>query len=132
MATLRGQDLPAAKPWSSAALQADPVRKGAEVFSRVGCVTCHGQGGKGGYANNNVAGGKVPGLRKAWEGFSRTELIDRISRGRVPDKEDPKAADPWLRMPSWSEVLTPDELEAVADYVLSLKPKGPQTPSSDW
>lgn len=125
LASLRGQAYrEAGAPWDKAPLAGDPVRRGEEIYLRAGCVTCHGRGGKGGYANNNVAGGKIPGLGRAREGFSRPELIGRITRGATPLPADPRAPAPRLRMPAWGEVLTPGEIEAVAGYVLSLAPEG--------
>lgn len=115
---------PEGAPWDSAG-----SRRGKDIYRRAGCVTCHGQDGKGGYSNNNVIGGKVPAVERAKEGFTRAELIARIANGvRNPVKADSKGPEPMLFMPAWKEVLKPDEIEAVADYVLSLGPAG----HGDW
>lgn len=130
LATLRGQAYrEAGAPWDKAPPAGDPLQRGAEIYRRAGCVSCHGREGKGGYANNNVAGGKVPGLRRVREGFSRAELIARIAKGAVPLPADPAAPAPRLGMPAWGEVLTPGEIEAVADYLLSL---APEAAADDW
>jgi len=127
LGTLKGEAYrgPGGAPWQ----KAEPVKRGAEIYRRVGCVTCHGEGGKGGYANNNAVGGKVPAVEKAREGFSRAELVRRIADGVAhPVKAAPAGPEPLLKMPAWKDALTPDEIEAVADYVLSLAPPS----KDDW
>ena len=126
LATLDGQAYRGVRgaPWDSAELKGNPVKRGEEVYRRVGCVTCHGAGGKGGYANLNAIGGLVPAVDKAGQGFSRDELVRRISDGVAhPVKADPSGPEPMLTMPAWKAVLKPDEVEAVADYLLSLTPE---------
>lgn len=131
LGTLKGEAYrgAAGAPWDRAELKGDALKRGAEVYRRAGCVTCHGEGGKGGYANNNAVGGKVPAVAKAREGFSRAELVKRIADGVAhPGKADPAGPEPLLKMPAWREALRPDEIEAVADYVLSLAPPAKE----DW
>lgn len=119
----------AGAPWDRAELKGDALKRGAEIYRRAGCVTCHGEGGKGGYVNLNAIGGKVPAVEKAREGFSREELIRRIADGVAhPVKADPAGPEPLLKMPPWKQALKTDEIEAVADYVLSLAPPAKE----DW
>lgn len=131
LATLKGQGYPDGKaPWDDPGLASDSVARGREIYARAGCVTCHGKDGKGGYVNSNVIGGKVPALERASEGFTKKELVDRIAKGvRHPVKADPEGPEPLLHMPAWEEVLSRGEIEAVADYLLSLKPA---RPSETW
>jgi len=127
LGTLKGQAYRGSDgaPWDGAPAE----KKGAEIYRRAGCVTCHGEGGKGGYRNNNAVGGLVPAVEKAREGFSKAELVKRISDGVAhPQKADPAGAEPMLRMPAWKEALTPAEIDAVADYLLSLAPPSKE----DW
>lgn len=122
LGTLKGEGY---RPWDAL----EPSKRGAEIYRRAGCVSCHGEGGKGGYANLNAIGGKVPAVEKAREGFSRDELIKRISDGVAhPLKADPAGPEPLLKMPAWKEALKPDEIAAVADYLLSLAPPS----KDDW
>ena len=128
LSTLQGQGYnPEHRPWRHAAT---PVEMGAQIFKQVGCVTCHGKDGVGGYPNNNVVGGLIPALNGVREGFSRNELIDKIRKGVAKSgKADPSGPDPLLHMPRWEQKLTQPEIEAVADYLLSLG--GPQS-SEEW
>lgn len=113
------------KPWDEKAFHEDSVARGREIYSRVGCVTCHGKDGSGGYPNNNVVGGLIPALKSVADGYSREELIDRIRKGvRHPAMADPEGPEPLLYMPRWEAKLKAEEIEAVADYLLSLKPAG--------
>jgi mono/diheme cytochrome c family protein len=129
LAQLKGQDWPAGgRPWAGVA---DPVERGHLIYSRAGCIACHGAGGAGGYPNNNVAGGKIPALANSAETFTKAELVAKLKRGvPSPVKADPKGSEPLVSMPAWSEVLSDEEIGSVADYLLSLKPAGAQ--KSDW
>ncbi len=125
----KGQEWPkGSRPWDGLS---DPVARGRLIYLRAGCVACHGQGGAGGYPNNNVAGGKIPALNNVSETFTKTELIAKIRNGvPAPLKADPNGAAPLVWMPTWGQVLDDAELDAVASYLLSLKAADAQ--KSDW
>lgn len=109
-----------------ASLQAwKPSKSGKEIFSRAGCVACHGAGGRGGHPNNNVQGGEIPALSKTAGTYTKDELVKKIANGVVPERADPKGEEPLVKMPRWSEKLSAEEIAAVADFVLTLaeKPK---------
>lgn len=131
LSTLKGQDWGGARPWNDAALKGDPVERGHVLFARAGCVTCHGLGGAGGYPNNNVVGGKIPALQNIDQRYTKDELRKKIARGVVPQKADPAGPDPLLRMPAWGETLKDDELDAVVDYLWTLKAGGKEA-GSGW
>jgi mono/diheme cytochrome c family protein len=117
LAQLKGQDFSAHKPWDGAA------QPGQVVFARAGCVGCHGAQGRGGHPNNNVQGGVIPALPALVATYTKDELISKIKRGVTPEKADPKGAEPLVKMPAWGEVLSDEEIGAVADYLLTLAPK---------
>lgn len=129
LAEQQGQEWPkGSRPWDGLS---DPAARGRLIYLRAGCVGCHGQGGAGGYPNNNVAGGKIPALSNAAETFTRAELVAKIRNGvPAPVKADPKGPDPLVWMPSWGKVLDDAELDAVAAYLQSLKPGDAQ--KTDW
>lgn len=131
LADQKGQAWPAgARPWD--APFPSPAEKGRVIYARAGCVGCHGPSGAGGYPNNNVKGGLIPKLNVVWETYTKPELIAKIKKG-VPmsEKADPKGEAPLIRMPSWSEKLSDDEIGAVADYLMTLRPgKGEASDSS--
>jgi len=110
-------------PWNTPELMADSVKRGAVIYDRVGCVGCHGRGGVGGYPNNNVMGGMIPALTKVAEGYSKEELKVKIRTGVKPAKNDMTKPAPMIYMPTWGDVLKDDEIDALADYLISLKPK---------
>lgn len=120
-----------AKPWAAPAFADDSVKRGEEIYKRAGCITCHNKGGKGGYPNNNAVGGLVPALQLVADGFSRDELIAKIMEGVAhPASADPAQPAPLLSMPAWEKKLNKEEVGAVADYLMSLKPKGAS--DGDW
>lgn len=116
-----------ARPWDGTQ---DPVAKGRLIYLKAGCVACHGAGGAGGQPNNNVKGGLIPALNNASETYTKKELVEKIRRGVTPQKDDPKGPEPLIRMPAWGDYLNQAELEAVADYLLTLEPG--TAPSVDW
>jgi len=78
-----------------------------------------------------VAGGKIPALANVSETYTRPELIAKIKRGvPAPVKADPNGPAPLVWMPSWGDVLDDADIDAVASYLLTLKPAG--AAKSDW
>lgn len=133
LASLQGQGYleGGAKPWAHAELAGDSVKRGEEIYKRVGCVTCHNKVGKGGYPNLNAVGGLVPSLSMVADGFSKAELVQKIMEGVAhPAKADEAGAAPLLAMPAWEKKLNKEEVEAIADYLMTLKPKGAS--DGDW
>lgn len=132
LGSLKGQDYAgAAAPWRHPELASDPVKRGEMIFNKAGCVGCHGRAGVGGYPNNNVVGGRIPALTLVADGFSKDELETKIRVGvPKPAKEDPSGPDPMISMPAWGQLLGDDDLDALADYLVSLKPK--TSAASDW
>lgn len=122
LATLQGQGYVSAKPWDDPKVKGDPARRGAVLYDKLGCATCHGRGGAGGFKNNNVAGGKIPALRETVSTFSKEELERKIRFGvPKPAKEDPAGPEPMLNMPAWGAKLAEDEIGALVAYLQTLK-----------
>jgi cytochrome c oxidase cbb3-type subunit 3 len=122
LVSLKGEAYRQNPPWNKPELMQDPIARGKTIFTAAGCVGCHGVEGKGGYPNNNVVGGQIPGLTTVADGFSKEELKDRIKKGRETDPADLNAPHPMIKMPAWGEVLTNDELEALVEYLYSIRP----------
>lgn len=111
-------------PWRTAEAKAlPPAERGALIFNKAGCVACHGQFGGGGYPNNNVAGGLIPTLTMVSDGYSKSELHAKIQNGSIPLPNDPSAPRALINMPKWGDQLKPDEIDALVEYLYSLKPK---------
>ncbi len=121
---LKGQDWPkGGRPWDSTSLIKDGVVRGRVIYNRAGCVGCHGTGGAGGYPNNNVKGGLIPALNKVKDGYNKVELIAKIKKGvPQPQRADPKGPAPMIAMPAWGAMLDAQELDALADYLMTLRP----------
>lgn len=103
----------------------DPkILAGWKVYTGKGCVFCHGPGGAGGVKNPNAIGGEIPSLVKVGGAYTKEELVLKIRQG-VQDvqQDDPKGPPPPLFMPKWGERLTAQEMDDVADYLMSLLPQ---------
>ena len=103
-----------------------PLERGHAVFQKYGCFQCHGQDAKGGVANPKAkTAEQVPSLIYVADGYTREELINFIKRGeRVIPKLNPTGPEPPHFMPKWGPVIKDAELDDLAAYLLSLKPKG--------
>ncbi len=99
------------------------VELGRALVEHLGCLHCHGLGGRQGLPNPNAIRKYVP----AWD---EKEFIDRypvddgiryvITNGRQPEK-DPKAASSPIPMPPWGNRLKPAEMDAIIAYIWSLR-----------
>ncbi len=117
-------------PWNTRELLQDPVKRGETIFLRVGCVGCHGHSGKGGYPNNNVVGNQIPSLKLVADGFSKEELKNKIFKGSKPVPANSSKEAPYIYMPSWGEYLKEDEIDALVEYLYSLRP--PVSAEESW
>jgi len=89
----------------------------------LGCLHCHGLGGRQGIPNPNAVRKYVP----AWD---EEEFITRypvddgiryvITNGRYPAK-DPAATSSPVPMPPWGNRLKPLEMDAIVSYIFSLR-----------
>lgn len=133
LAAQQGQGWGEKRPWNHPDVAGDPVKRGEVLFSKAGCVACHGQNGRGGYPNNNVVGGLIPPLEKVVEGYTEDELKSKIRAGVVPDPADPSEPKPLIQMPAWGKQLKDDEIEAVAKFLIALGSKpGKKKGKDDW
>jgi mono/diheme cytochrome c family protein len=103
-----------------------PVERGHAVFQKYGCFQCHGSDAKGGVPNTNAkTAEQVPSLIYVADGYTRDELIAFIKRGeRNIPKLNPAGPEPPHFMPKWGPVIKDSELDDLATYLFSLKPKG--------
>jgi len=134
LSTLKGEAyIRNGRPWDGKEFRSDSVKRGSEIYSRVGCVTCHGKDGVGGYPNNNVLGGAIPAINTVKDTFSREELIQKIRQGvQHPIQADASGPKPLLNMPRWEATLKTDEIEAVVDYLFTLNAGGADSASEEW
>lgn len=130
METLKGDDYRSRPPWNSAKLRSVPEKRGEVIYTRGGCIACHGARGAGGYPNNNVVGNQIPSLAMVRDGFTRDELKQRIALGRRPEPADPAQPAPLVVMPAWGQYLTEDEMEDLITYLYSLRPA--EKPMEEW
>ena len=113
----------AAAPPPPEPVYASKAEQGKAVFQKYGCVACHGVEGRGGIRNKNMEmAEEVPPLIYVSDGFTREELKETIRKGRYPARSDPSGPAPSLWMPAWGGRISEEELDALAEYLLSLHP----------
>lgn len=130
LASLKGEHYLKDKPWDHPDVKDDLVKRGEMIYNRVGCVGCHGVAGAGGFPNNNVVGGQIPALKLAADGYSKEEMHERISDGKKSDPEDPAKPAPMIEMPAWKNLLSHEEIDALVEYVYSVRPA--RAAGDDW
>jgi len=105
---------------------ASRIEHGRYLYRHLGCFGCHGKEGDetDQRKNWNAVGGVIPKLGNLSETYTRAELKDRILNGKFPDKDNDALESPPLWMPEWRKRgLEGENLEAILDYVLTLKKK---------
>ncbi|MBI4552203.1 MAG: cytochrome c [Candidatus Latescibacteria bacterium] len=102
-----------------------PVERGRFVYQKYGCAMCHGPDGQGGIKNpNSQTGGEIPKLIYVAEGYTVDELKVQILNGVWEiARSDSLGPRPPYRMPA-IEWMSPEELDALVQYMMSLMPKG--------
>jgi mono/diheme cytochrome c family protein len=99
------------------------LNNGKEIFA-ANCQICHGEEGKGGFANPGTTDGTVPSLNPIdptlvnpdYKIFA-TNLDLFLEHGSVPE-----GVEPVRNMPAWGDrgALTPQQIADVIAYVISL------------
>src|SRR5664280_86365 len=96
-----------------------PLERGHAVYQKYGCFQCHGPDGKGGVHNTNAkTAEQVPSLIYVADGYTKDELKSFIMRGErtIPVLHPDKPPPPHF-MPAWSNVISTNELNDLADYL---------------
>jgi mono/diheme cytochrome c family protein len=106
--------------------ESNPVRRGAEVARRVGCLSCHGPDGTRGLPDPGTGGevppwdGGVPMMYVDGEEEVREFILDGVSRRRAASPsaaaERSRAA---VRMPAYRGVLKDREVEDLVAYFMA-------------
>jgi mono/diheme cytochrome c family protein len=91
---------------------------GASLYVRYGCVNCHGPNGLGGVPNPQSPDKTIPPLSGAdfrHEFNTDAKIIDFIRSGSVIGRA------PIVSMPHWGGIIPPEQLQALAAYIKTLK-----------
>jgi mono/diheme cytochrome c family protein len=101
----------------------DEVVYGGKLVEHLGCLFCHGLGGREGIVNPNAERKYVP----AWDDPefaerypTREKVRETIREGRFPDKADDATGNP-IPMPPWGNRLSDGEVDAILAYIWSLR-----------
>jgi mono/diheme cytochrome c family protein len=92
--------------------------EGAVLYTRYGCVNCHGPNALGGVPNPQAPDKKVPSLSGvAFRAQFNTEkkIVDLIRSGSVIGRA------PIVSMPHWGGIIPNEQLRALVAYLKTLK-----------
>lgn len=107
---------------SSRAITKEDIQEGETLFNSVGCTTCHSISGQilYGPALNTVFQSKVVVIR---EGKKDTITADRAYIIRSMKDPDFEKVDGFQSRKMTKPDLTPEQIDRIADYLISLKQK---------
>jgi mono/diheme cytochrome c family protein len=110
-----------------------PVGRGRKLAREAGCFACHGDGDGEARFNLRLANDKWAGKANPtfWEnGITESAvLVDWITNG-VPADQIARHKKLFIQMPAYKDRLKPDEIDAVAAWILAEGLKFTQTPAA--
>jgi mono/diheme cytochrome c family protein len=92
--------------------------EGAALYTRYGCINCHGPNGLGGVPNPQAEDKTIPSLSGAdfrSEFNTDAKIIDIIRTGSVIGRA------PIVSMPHWGGIIPAEQLRAITAYIKTLK-----------
>ncbi len=95
-----------------------PIVEGAQLYVRYGRINCHGPNGLGGVPNPSSPDKSIPPLSGAdfFKEFNTDKKInDFIRSGSVLGRA------PIVSMPHWGGILSDGQLQALTEYIKTLK-----------
>jgi mono/diheme cytochrome c family protein len=102
-----------------------PAQRGARLAAELGCLGCHGPGGRLADPEGTLGVGTVPSFDHddvTSYAKSEAEIREWIRDGRPRrlTEEEGYERDPVLRMPAWGDRLSPQELDQLVAYVRAV------------
>lgn len=106
-------------------VERDPIRRGREVASRMGCFNCHGASGSGGVPNPGSLLDTVPGYREQTpmmfvhnDEEIREYILDGAPAAKLKRESYRKEMESQaVRMPAFRGWLSKDDVDALVSYV---------------
>lgn len=112
--------------------ESNPVRRGAEIAARVGCLSCHGPHGTKGLPDPNTGeevppwDGGVPMMYVRDEQEVREYILDGISKRRAASaKASAERRRAAIQMPAFRDLLEPREVDDLVAYFMAASQMGP-------
>ena len=98
--------------------------RGELVFKRFACWSCHGEKGKGGIANPNMAPeGVMPSLKKAANKYTAEQLLARLKERVVPEPLEASEPAPPFFCPDYGNHMSEGEFDDLYAYLKSIAPR---------
>lgn len=125
--TQQGQANPSSQEWelrSNFFLGNNARERGEFVFKRFACWACHGESGRGGIKNPNMAPDEMmPSLKKTAVKYSEEELLQRLKHKTMPKALDPNKPAPPFFCPDYGNYMDESEFDELYTYLKSFAPK---------
>jgi mono/diheme cytochrome c family protein len=117
------EDVPPAS--EIAATLSPELQPGLKVYEDFSCGVCHGVAGKGGVPNFNAqTAQEIPALIHVADSYTKADLLAKIQNGvPIEPKLNSNGPAPPLHMPAFKDLLSEAQLNNLAAYLISLKPK---------
>lgn len=102
------------------------IARGAEVYAKYGCRTCHDKKREGRFTNPNAGtGGQVSEVNFADEGYTRTDLrVKILGSTATRDERNIRRSSSLYRMPSWAGQMSEEEVSDLVEFLWNIPPKG--------
>ncbi|MFQ5823075.1 MAG: c-type cytochrome [bacterium] len=98
--------------------------RGELVFKRFACWACHGENGRGGIKNPNMAPVElIPSLKQTTVNYTETDLLERLKKKSMPEALDPSKPPPPFFCPDYGNYMEASEFSDLYAYLKSFAPK---------
>ncbi len=107
--------------------ESNPIRRGAAIAARVGCLSCHGPDGTAGLPDPNTGeevptwDGGVPMMYVSGPDEVREYILDGVSKRRAASASASSLRErSAIKMPAYRDVLEPHEVEDLVAYFMTV------------
>jgi cytochrome c2 len=98
--------------------------RGELIFKRFACWACHGESGRGGIRNPNMAPNEImPPLKETAVKYTEAELLERLKKKTIPEALDPTKPPPPFFCPDYGNYIEASEFSDLYAYLKSFAPK---------
>ncbi|RMD92870.1 MAG: hypothetical protein D6813_05110 [Calditrichaeota bacterium] len=105
-------------------LNNDAKERGELVFKRFACWSCHGENGRGGVRNPNMAPNEImPDLKNVANKYTEKQLLARLKKKVYPKPLDPSKPRPPFYCPDYGNYMEDLEFSDLYAYLKSFAPK---------
>lgn len=98
--------------------------RGELIFKRFACWACHGESGRGGIKNPNMAPDEtMPALKESTVKYTQVEFLARLKKRTMAQPLDPSKPEPPFFCPDYGNHMDASEFSDLYAYLKSFAPK---------